>query len=57
MVKGNLNLWDGGWSSGGFIADSKIDGQVNSARPSGERHFGRESLLADSADSADTDYK
>jgi hypothetical protein len=29
-VKGNLNLWDGGWSSGGFIADCKIDGQVNS---------------------------
>jgi hypothetical protein len=29
-VKGALNLWDGGWSSGGFIADSKIDGQVNS---------------------------
>ncbi|HEY5913184.1 MAG TPA: coagulation factor 5/8 type domain-containing protein [Verrucomicrobiae bacterium] len=29
-VKGNLNLWDGGWSSGGFIADCQIDGQVNS---------------------------
>jgi hypothetical protein len=29
-VKGNLNLWDGGWSSGGFIADSIIDGTVNS---------------------------
>jgi hypothetical protein len=29
-LKGNLNLWDGGWSSGGFIADSRIDGQVNS---------------------------
>jgi len=29
-VKGDLNLWDGGWSSGGFLADSKIDGQVNS---------------------------
>lgn len=29
-IKGDLNLWDGGWSSGGFIADSKIDGQVNS---------------------------
>ena len=29
-VKGDMNLWDGGWSSGGFIADSKIDGQVNS---------------------------
>jgi hypothetical protein len=29
-VRGALNLWDGGWSSGGFIADCKIDGQVNS---------------------------
>ena len=29
-VKGAMNLWDGGYSSGGFIADSKIDGQVNS---------------------------
>lgn len=29
-VKGNLNLWDHGWSSGGFIADSVIDGTVNS---------------------------
>ena len=29
-IKGNLNLWDRGWSSGGFLADSKIDGQVNS---------------------------
>lgn len=29
-VKGALNLWDGGWSSGGFLADSKIDDQINS---------------------------
>ena len=29
-VEGNVNLWDGGWSSGGFMADCKIDGQVNS---------------------------
>jgi len=29
-VKGALNLWDGGWSSGGFLADCKIDGQINS---------------------------
>lgn len=29
-VKGALNLWDGGWSSGGFLADTKVDGQVNS---------------------------
>jgi hypothetical protein len=29
-VKGDLNLWDGGWSSGGFIADCVVDGQINS---------------------------
>jgi len=29
-IKGNINLWDGGWSSGGFIADSVIDGVINS---------------------------
>jgi hypothetical protein len=29
-VRGNMALDDGGWSSGGFLADSKIDGQVNS---------------------------
>jgi hypothetical protein len=29
-VRGNLALDDGGWSSGGFIADSKIDGQIRS---------------------------
>ncbi len=29
-VRGNLTLSDGGWSSGGFMADCKIDGQVNS---------------------------
>jgi hypothetical protein len=28
-VKGNLNLSDHGWSSGGFTADCKIDGQVD----------------------------
>ena len=27
---GNVALWDGGWASGGFMADCKIDGQVNS---------------------------
>jgi len=30
QVKGALHLRDGGWSSGGFIADSRIDGEVNS---------------------------
>ncbi|MFD4524436.1 RICIN domain-containing protein [Streptomyces sp. NPDC058470] len=29
-VRGNLALDDGGWSSGGYMADTKIDGQVNS---------------------------
>ncbi|QDI67404.1 coagulation factor 5/8 type domain-containing protein [Streptomyces calvus] len=29
-VRGDLELSDGGWSSGGFMADSKIDGQVRS---------------------------
>jgi hypothetical protein len=29
-IKGNLVLDDGGWSSGGFLADSKIDGNINS---------------------------
>ncbi|WP_371650117.1 MULTISPECIES: RICIN domain-containing protein [unclassified Streptomyces] len=29
-VRGDLQLDDGGWSSGGFMADSKIDGQVRS---------------------------
>jgi hypothetical protein len=28
-VKGQLNLSDGGWSSGGFFADCKIDGLVD----------------------------
>ncbi|MBG0857090.1 RICIN domain-containing protein [Streptomyces spinoverrucosus] len=29
-LRGNLALDDGGWSSGGLLADTKIDGQVNS---------------------------
>lgn len=29
-ILGNLDLWDRGWSSGGFLADSKVDGLVNS---------------------------
>jgi hypothetical protein len=26
-VQGDLHLWDGGWSSGGFMADSTVDGR------------------------------
>lgn len=29
-VHGDLNLWDRGWSSGGFLADSQVNGTVNS---------------------------
>ncbi len=29
-IRGDLVLDDGGWSSGGFLADSKIDGEVRS---------------------------
>lgn len=29
-VRGNLALDDNGWSSGGFLSDSRIDGQINS---------------------------
>jgi hypothetical protein len=29
-IRGDLQLDDGGWSSGGFLADSKVDGQVKS---------------------------
>lgn len=42
-VRGNLLLDDGGWSSGGFIADSVIDGRVNSG--SQQQWFTRNSNL------------
>jgi len=29
-VKGNLNLFDKGYASGGFLANSKVDGRINS---------------------------
>lgn len=29
-VQGNMQLDDGGWSSGGFLADTNVSGQVNS---------------------------
>ena len=40
-IKGNLHLWDGGWSSGGFMADCAIDGHVNSG--SQQQWFSRNS--------------
>ena len=29
-VRGNINLWDNGWASGGFIGDTKVDGIIDS---------------------------
>ncbi|WP_194910535.1 coagulation factor 5/8 type domain-containing protein [Catenulispora rubra] len=29
-IPGNLQLDDGGWSSGGFLSDASVDGQINS---------------------------
>ena len=29
-IKGNLQLFDEGYASGGFLADSKVDGEINS---------------------------
>ncbi len=29
-VRGDLDLWDRGWSSGGFMADCRVEGRVNS---------------------------
>lgn len=29
-IKGDLDLWDRGWSSGGFMADCRVDGRVRS---------------------------
>jgi len=29
-IRGSMILDDGGWSSGGFLADSRVDGQINS---------------------------
>jgi hypothetical protein len=41
-VKGDLLLADYGWSSGGFLADSKIDGEVHSG--SQQQWFSRNSI-------------
>jgi hypothetical protein len=38
-IKGNVALDDGGWSSGGFFADCKVDGQINSG--SQQQYFSR----------------
>ena len=40
-IKGNVVLDDGGWSSGGFIADSKIDSTISSG--SQQQYFTRNS--------------
>jgi hypothetical protein len=42
-IRGDLVLDDGGWSSGGFLADSKVDGQVRSG--SQQQWITRNSML------------
>ena len=42
-IKGDLVLDDGGWSSGGFIADSKIDGTIKSG--SQQQYFSRNTYM------------
>jgi hypothetical protein len=42
-IKGNLVLDDGGWSSGGFIADSRIDSTITSG--SQQQYFTRNSYM------------
>lgn len=42
-VKGEITLWDNGWSSGGFIADSKIDTKITSG--SQQQFLTRNSVL------------
>src|SRR6266446_6968080 len=42
-IRGDLNLSDGGWASGGFIADSKIDGRTDSG--SQQQWFSRNALF------------
>jgi hypothetical protein len=44
-IRGDLVLDDGGWSSGGFLADSKVDGQVRSG--SQQQWLTRNSALGD----------
>ncbi|RLV10016.1 coagulation factor 5/8 type domain-containing protein [Streptomyces griseocarneus] len=40
-LRGDLRLDDGGWASGGFIADSRVDGQVRSGTQ--QQWFSRDS--------------
>ena len=42
-IKGTLALSDGGWSSGGFIADSKVDAAVNPG--SQQQYFSRNNTI------------
>jgi len=42
-IKGGLALSDGGWSSGGFLADSKVDGAVNPG--SQQQYFSRNNTV------------
>ncbi|MBN1410976.1 MAG: discoidin domain-containing protein, partial [Spirochaetales bacterium] len=49
-IRGNLTLWDpnpdnydGSWSSGGFIVDSRVDGQISSA--SQQQYFSRNTQM------------
>ena len=42
-IKGNLVLFDGGWSSGGFISDSRIDGTIISG--SQQQYFLRNTYM------------
>ena len=44
-IKGNLVLDDGGWSSGGFISDSRIDGTISSG--SQQQYFIRNTYIGD----------
>jgi len=44
-VKGNLKLSSGGWSSGGFLADSKVDGVIEAG--SQQQWFSRNSSWKD----------
>ena len=32
-IRGDLHFWSGGWSSGGFMADCRIDGTVQGRQP------------------------